>query len=386
MSSRRDIELELQSHLIEAADELRAQGVSNDDAQQQARERFGSTENILAAITALEPHRAWWTPHASAALGAVVAIVISLGYWLRQYPFSSVTFQPISLSLVYLGVFAAVTIVVKWICEYYGLQSRQAAWLSLLFALLVNFSVTTVFDLDKVFIPLHALMVAGAVIAFVVWRWTSLSVLGKRAVVYGFTLLTTWSAFHNQPMLSWLQTPPCIYITPDQVPAEQLAKCQHWSWETSGLWPIYLVALTGLFMCARFLIRYWHSRGSFRYRKLLLTMAMAAVPLVPLGMHDINNYGQLDIINWKPEIYQAYLDILGRRPQQSDIDFYSLTRSYQVMPKVKAVLYASRERRIKIDLLHQEILHRPASTAEIQYFVDSKLTIEKIRAALSSQP
>lgn len=383
MSSRRDIELELNDHILETVDELRAQGLTPPEAERQARARFGSPEKIASEIAELDRQRAWWTPHVSAALGATIAIVVSLGYWLRQYPLNSVLLQPIGLSLLYLGIFSAVTLVVKWVSEYFGLRSRHAVWLILLFSLLVNFSVTTVYDLDKVFIPLHALITAVAVAGLVVWRWSSMSVLAKRSILFGFAIVATWSAFHNQPMLAWLQTPPCIYITPDQVPAEQLARCQHWSWLTSGLWPVYLTIVLGIIVGANFLRHYWHNAASRRLRKIGMTLAFVAIPILPITMHDINNYGQVDIVSWKPAIYQAYQDILGRRPQQKDIDFYGYTRSYQVMPKVKAVLYASRERRLKIDLLHREILQRPASAAEIQFFVDGRQTIQEIRDYLT---
>jgi hypothetical protein len=155
---------------------------------------------------------------------------------------------------------------------------------------------------------------------------------------------------------------------------------------SGALFPAYLFLLLGIPFLWLFVLQYVRNNGTRAYRKLSMSAVIVALPFMPLFVHDVNNYGELDILPWKADIYVAYAEILGRAPEQKDIDFYGMTRSYKQMEQVRDVLYRSAERRLKIDLLYREELHRSATEEEIDAYVESRSSVGTIRDDLRAQP
>lgn len=384
MSTIQEIRLELESHLIDAADELSSPPLDGAVTHPQSLGNFGPLEVVTKSVLAVESKQTM-TGATAGKLGMLLGIIISLGLWLQRYPLNGAVLQPIILSIVYIGIFALVLLSVKWVAEFWGMQTRKVLWLSLIFSTLVNLAITIVYDVDNIFVPLELLLV-GVGIAFPlgVW-WPSMSIFSRRIFLYTFALFATWSALFGQAVLEFVFPAPCVYVTPDNVPLTGLlASCQQVAPGGMLLWPLYALAGVGIFFIAIFLKKYWQNPASALRRKIIISIALSAVPIVPLAVHDVNNYGRIDIIAWRPAIVQAYQDILGRNPQPKDMEFYALTEAYQNMTRVKSVLFASYERRLKIDLLHQEVLHRHASPAEIQFFVDRQYPVKKIRQLIPS--
>ncbi|MBI5037929.1 MAG: hypothetical protein HZC01_04490 [Candidatus Kerfeldbacteria bacterium] len=386
MSVRDDIKLELESHLADATDDLIKQGMTPDAAAEAAKRKFGNIEEIASEMQVTRQRRSIFSPNLIVSLALSVGIIVSLGYWLKQYPLSGVLMQPVILGLLYVGIFAAVAIIVTWLSEYWGIASQAALWSALVFGLMVCIAITIVYDLDKVLIPFHAIVLGTLIAAVLMKFWSRLPVFLKKTIIYGFTMVTTWSALHGKELFRFIQPDACLYLTRDTTPlVGELAHCQQLAFFNPLLWPIYFIMLVGVTSGIYFLGRYWRNQGSTLGRKLVVSAAFAAIPLLSLSFHDINNYGAIDIISWKPEIYQAYQEILGRDPEFKDIDFYTYTRAYRSMSRVKEVLYRSYERTLVIDKLHQMMLSRPASDAEIDHFVETRQSVLEIRHELERQ-
>ncbi|MFZ6036485.1 MAG: permease prefix domain 1-containing protein [Patescibacteria group bacterium] len=386
MSDRDDIKQELESHIADGADELIATGVSPEDAYAQARARFGNVQKYERETLSVMRRRSLMHPTFVASVAMAVAIVLSLGYWLKQYPLNGVLAQPILLSLLYVGIFSVVIIVIKLLSEYWGLRSLSALWSAILFGLMVCISITIMHDIDKVLVPFHAIVLASIIVVGLMRFWSRLPVFFKKVCIYGFALVTTWSALHGKELFRFIQPDACLYLTRDTTPlVGELAHCQQLAFFHPLLWPVYFVIIVGVIGGAYFLSRYWRNQGSALGRKLFVSAAFAVLPLLSLSFPDINNYGAVDIISWKPEIYLVYQEILGRQPEQKDIEFYTYTRAYRTMSRVKDVLYASYERTLVIDNLHRAIIGRPASSVEIEYFVQGRQSVEEIRHELEQQ-
>ncbi|MEK7570076.1 MAG: permease prefix domain 1-containing protein [Patescibacteria group bacterium] len=378
-----NVRQELESHIADQADELVEQGIDREEALRQARLAFGDIKKCEQEVLAFNATRLLFTPMILAAVGAAVAICLSLGSWLRQYPLTGVLLQPVLLGAVYLGLFTLVTRALTWLLEYWSITSRTALWASLVFGVAVNMSLTLVNDLDDFLVPLHALALALLLLAVLQRHWRALPIFYKKIFIYGFSITATWSAIHGKAVFAFLYTQPCLYLTRDTTPLTgALAACQQVPLAHPVLWPLYALGLVALVAGVRFLGRYWKNTGSYRSRKVALSVIFAALPLLPLAVHDVNNYGKVDVISWKPAIFQAYQDILGRNPQSKDITFYARTRAYTQLPRVREVLYQSVERTLVIEKIHQKILGRSASTAEINFFFEGRQTVEEIRTTL----
>ncbi|MFA6908452.1 MAG: hypothetical protein WC289_01045 [Patescibacteria group bacterium] len=385
MDIRTDIREELETHLRDCEDSLISDGVHPRDAHTRAVQLFGELHRVELDVAREHQRQSLWSMRAIIVGMVFLAIAISLGYWLRSYPLTGALFQPVMLSILYLGIFALVLVLIRWMVEFWGLNSKEVLLFSLLFSLLINVSITAIYDIDKVLVPIQAILVGSLLLAVVITFWNSLSVFARRVAIYGFAIFAIWTAIHGQATISFLGLPSCIYLTRDAVPLSgELAQCKEMPFFYPLLWPVYAVIISALFVTFHFLKRYVASAGTFAHRKIVMTTALALVPLLPLAVHDVNNYGKIDVISWKPAIYQSYHNILDRDPQPKDMDFYAYTRSYQNIKRVEAVLYASQERRIKINLLHQEILHRDASEAEMDFFIQSRMTVTDIRTKLQS--
>lgn len=386
MSRMSNVRQEFESHIADKADELVGQGVEREEALRQARQSFGNIEKYEREVLTLNGTQTFFTPTRLATVGAVVAICLSLGTWLRQYPLTGVLFQPVLLGTVYLGLFAVVTRTLAWLLEYWGITSRTALWASLLFGVVVNMSLTLVNDLDNFLVPLHGVVLALLLLVALQRHWGALPIFVKKMFIYGFGIATTWSAIHGKALFAFLYTQPCLYLTRDTTPLTGiLATCRQVPLAHPALWPLYALTLIALFAGVRFLGRYWKNSSSRQYRKVALSVVFAALPLLPLTVHDVNNYGKVDVISWKPAIFQAYQEILGRDPEPKDITFYARTRAYTQLPRVREVLYQSVERTLVIDKLHREILGRSASAVEIVFFVEGRQAVEEIRTVLRQE-
>jgi hypothetical protein len=151
------------------------------------------------------------------------------------------------------------------------------------------------------------------------------------------------------------------------------------------LLPIYITLFIGIPYFIYFLIRYCLNKGSKIYRKIVLTSATISCLIVPVLFNDINNYNQISIIPWKAEIYNIYQEVLGRDPEEKDIEFYAITRAFKDMSKVRQILYTSKERKVKINLIFVEVLNRQATAKEVEFYVAKRFGVEEIYNRLRNQ-
>ncbi|MBI3963620.1 MAG: hypothetical protein HY341_01345 [Candidatus Kerfeldbacteria bacterium] len=376
---------ELDSHLAELIEDFVADGFAPDAAEHEARRVFGNPTQLADAVAAIDGRRRFGTSFRLSIVRFYAFIALLLGIvFVSGHPHINGTIvEPLALTWLSVGVILLVTRVLHWVVEYTGYDTARPMLVGTAFSALVGMSITILFDVDKFLVPLYILALGILSAALGTAFWDRMSVMVRRVLVYGYGSIATWAALNAGLVLNLLGVQRCVYLTPDVLPIPQdLAQCTQIPWQSSALYPFYAMLAIGLPYLGVFLFRYWQSHASFTYRKALLTLAVAAIPAVPSMTHDINNLGQLDVVRWKPAIFESYQDILGRDPQDKDIEFYAMTRAYRDLPRVRAVLYASHERQLKINLLYEESLGRPATEQELQSAVAAHRTVEQIRRDL----
>lgn len=198
----------------------------------------------------------------------------------------------------------------------------------------------------------------------------------RQIILYSGVGLLILFAWREQGWLESSLFPGCLYLQPDPFTTAP-NQCTQLSWVHPLLFLIYIKLGFSISMIAHYGYILW-VRSSVLYRKVITTGAFVLMPITPFLMFGVNQSGTLDALPWKRDIYTAYVDILGRRPEQKDYDFYAQTRSYKHLSAVREVLYQSEERRLKIMLLYREILQREPSPDELDYYANSSLTIQQI--------
>lgn len=376
---------ELDSHLAELIEDFIADGYTRDDAEHEAHRVFGNPARLADTVAAIDQRRRFGTAFRQSIVRFYAFIALLLGIvFVSGHSFVNGTIvEPLALTWLSIGVILLVTRALHWIVEYTGYDTVRPLFVGTAFSTLAAMSITILFDVDKFLVPLYILALGIVITVLGTALWHRMSVTVRRVHIYGFGIVATWAALNPGLILNLLGVNRCVYLTRDVLPMPQdLAQCTQIPWQSSVLFPFYAALIIGFPTLASFLIRYWQSHASFTYRKALLTLAVAAIPVVPGMTRDINNLGQLDVVRWKPAIYASYQDILGRDPQEKDIEFYAMTRAYQDLARVRDVLYGSTERRLKINLLYQETLGRPATEQDILSAVDGRKSVEQIRRDL----
>lgn len=382
----RFIDDELKSHLEELTDDLVTQGLSVSAARTEAERQFGDLVTIKKEILQLHPFKRWPVLVVSSVLYLLIGSLLYasnsllpprglLGLWNERLIINWWSW----LALVMILLLA------WWIIQFYSLTSKIVVPAVVGFALVCGISITSVLDIDNFEVNLHALAAAIIFSVVVMLTWPRLSMHWRQWLLLGFVLLLSWNAIRQEPLFDRLLPISCLYLTPDAVPLTGvLQQCRQLPWTNLMLWPLYGVVIVGGGWLVWYVAQLWRNRGTYWYRKVITTAALVVLPVLPLMKNNLNNQGELDVIPWKRDIYAAYWDILGRSPETKDFEFYASSRAYLHMSRIREVLYASPERRLKIKLLFKEVLGRKGTRREIRYYAKSYLTIEEITAELET--
>lgn len=437
----KEILTELQSHIQERSEELRFKGLTPEKAQKQAAQEFGQLETVYQQVKSIKGSAwlLWLNPKALLLLAycflTIALLIIYFGFknWLV-----GTIFEPLLLYWAGFSIVGGTVIISYWLIEFLGLGKHKTLWVTILFIALLNLPITAILDIDNFEVNVHAMFLGITLILLSRIFWPKLTIWWQKIIIYSYAIIATTSILREKPLFNFIGKARCLFLTPDNVPLTgALASCQQVQPWSGMLLPVHLTLLIGVPYFFYFLIRYWLNRGTQLYRKVILSCSALGLIMIPIAVGGINNYGQLDIIPWKAEIYQIYHEVLGRDPTAEDIEFYAttrayqhldliketlmnseeynidfnqapwrptieqiywdilgrdprtnelrfyaVTRAYQDLEKVKQVLYQSTERRIKINLIFEEVLNRPATEEELDFYIRNKTSIENIYQAL----
>lgn len=378
---------ELEAHLNDLTAELIAAGRDPDMARREAEKMFGNRELIVGQIIA-EEHVGWWNRYHPIVPITFFHLFLAVGIFVtsRLMPSSveGTFFEPLFLWWTYVGLIGAALIVMRWIMEYTGLRGSAALWLNLAFIAVTTFSLTFIYDIDR-FELLVDIFLLGAVLgATSRFWWRLIDARFRRWVVLVYGLISLVSTLLQKPIFFFLKQKQCYYVTPDLVDQGlEAMQCHQVNLLSSVFGLIVVISPIALFGFLGFVFLYARDRSVAAHRKIGLLVVTGLLLFTPLFLQDIDNYGAISVLPWKTEIYKAYEEILGRRPEPKDIEFYAATRSYVHMGEIKDVLYASRERRLKINLIFEEALKRPATETEIEQYVRNRWSVEDIYRQLN---
>lgn len=383
---KRAIDDELNAHLLDLQDDLMAQGLTAADATATAHKQFGEVAAIRQELIGI--HRGALS-YLWPLLGGLFIVSVIPFYILRvQAPQRIVGLLSEHVIIWWWLAFITVAAVVlaRWLMQFYGLQTRFSLYSVLALALVVSNVITIVLDVDNFEVSLHGIIFALLVGGGLLVAWAKLSFAWKRRLLLLATIIIVLSALREEPIFQFALQDTCLYLTPDKFPlAGELRNCVQLQWWHPLLYPIYLELLVCGAILLNHVYRLWQSHGTALWRKLVMTSALVALPVIPLFVQDINNRGEIDIVPWKRSIYKSYVLILGRAPEQKDYDFYAQTRSYLHMSRLREVLRASEERRIKITQMYEHILDRAPTAAELDDYANSTKSIKKIKRELKQQ-
>ncbi|MBI2415599.1 MAG: hypothetical protein HYV33_02980 [Candidatus Kerfeldbacteria bacterium] len=374
---RRSWREEFDSHIQDCVDELLALGYTQAAARTEAQRRFGNQANMAQQLAAIHPWLGLWADWI--VFGIILFSIVPL-YGIN-YLAAATLLGVISEQMIvwwWGGAIMTVTIVLlTWQIRLTPLTQRFSIITSFSLAFLIAISVTLILDINN----FETIIYNGgwSIVAMVVLQlvWPKLGLRYKYVLVITLAAALVLFAWREQGALEQWFFPHCLYLIDTHPEAAPNASCTQVSWFTPALVLMYLLVTAALIVMVRSIVRLWNN-GAYLYRKIVTTASVVLLPILPLFFFGVNSAGALDVVVWKRNIYSAYVDILGRRPEQKDYEFYAATRSYQHMSTVRAVLYDSTERRLKITLLFQNILQRNPTIEELQRYSDSVLTIKEI--------
>lgn len=359
---------ELDSHIEDMVDNLVLNGMDPAAAKALAEQEFGDREEIETEVVLIHKRLAWlpWSPisiiTATYALLLVMLIAIAFTFF---NSIEGTAFEVVTVWTMYGGVIGMGALMIYWLSEYFGWHTRAMVFVSAAVTMLMALSLTAIFDIDKFETTIHAAAFTALFIAITNFVWNSISVRFKQLIVYLQSIVVLRSIITHDPLFSYIAKPGCWFITQDAELTGALASCVQVYWWSPILIPIYLTAIISVGYVMYVLTKYIQAQLVSMYRKVGISLSCIGLVIIPVFIHDINDQASLDILSKKPEIYQAYEDILDRQPTDSEIAFYAKTRSYEHMNKIREVLFASDERKHKINLVYKEVLHRKATDQEI---------------------
>lgn len=384
-----EIREELEAHIQDMIADLVHDGMNTADAEEQAREAFGEMEQAVQSTIAVEgPLSSWFTRPIVwvTSLYAVISIVLTIAVNVFVGSSVSAQLQVVLLWWIFVGITGLLLLLLHWILDFVGSDSLHSVRLSFLFTIVASISITSVLDIDNFEGNVHAVVLGIVVYGLLALLWKRVTVKLLRAVVFGFGALVTWTTLIEEPLFQFFGTSRCLFITPDGVElVGALAQCKQVGVVSRPTAPLIIAILLALFYVGRFLKQYVFSQNVHTVRKLVLSAAVIAMPVVPAMVPDLNNYGELDVVPYKRDIYESYISILGRSPEEKDYLFYGRTRAYENMDAVEDILFESRERRVKVNLLYLEIVGRSATPAEVTAYIQQRLSIEEIRNELLAE-
>ncbi len=381
------IRQELDAHIADMVDDLVLNGMDRVEANVLAQREFGDRQEIEAEVILIHKRLAWlpWSPisilSATYALLLAILVVITFAF------FSSVegtAIEVVTVWSIYGGVIGMGALMIFWLSEYFGWHTRAMIFVSAAVTMLMALSLTVIFDIDKFETTIHAAAFSALVMVIANFVWNSISVRFKQLIIYLQSIVILRSIITHDPLFSYIAKPGCWFVTQDSALTGALANCVQVYWWSPILIPVYLTGLISIGYLGYVFAKYVRAQVVSMYRKAGVTLGCIGLIIVPMFVHDINDQAWLDVLSKKPEIYQAYEDILDRQPTTSEMEFYATTRSYQHMNKIREVLFASDERKQKINLVYKEILSRKATDKEIAQHNADKDSIIDIHNQLYS--
>lgn len=375
-----EINEELDSHLADAKFYYLEQGESETEAAKKAVADFGNRDKITKQL--LQENILHYYYFLATVIFLASGLLIISGFIIShsEQLINAYFFKFIYVWLILLILFLGGKFI-KIIVNFKGPNKISTVAATFSFIYLINLAIVIFYDIDAVEIIMQntLLLVPLFIIFGLLQKYLINSLLKIQQILFVIITLFTVS---QRSILGWVSTIKCLYITPDNVGAPgDFPQCQQivlWHW---NLVPYWLIITVALIFFLYFIINYLQSRQPMKNKIFIGTISLAMV-ILPIFFYDSNNFHQVEMLNWQPQIIQAYRDVLGRDPEKKDLDFYSQHQVYMYLDKIKDTLYQSEERKIKINLLYEKILNRKATTEEINYYVNNKMTVEEIKKDL----
>lgn len=389
MSSReQDIRIELESHIADLRDEFLRSGLTESQVEIKVKEVFGDLDTMVQETLGVQSkHHSIPHPFTWLLLMSLVSVFFSgIAFEALNGTAGQLVMEKVFIWCLFFFLASIGLMLSRFMVEYLGLKQVKVMYASLTLSLLISFSFTSLMDLNNFEVTIHLIGLAIILgIGLHIW-WKKLWLQVKYLSLFAFSAVATFSALTEQPLFQFLGELRCLFIQPTTVPLTgTLAACQQLPLWHPLLLVLYTVVLGGGVYLLTILAKYVRNNATSLYKKAFVTLSLSSLSIAPIILPDVNKFGEIDIIPWKVEIYEAYVEILGRGPETKDMEFYARSRAYQDMYRIKEVLYQSDERKLKINLLYQEILHRHATPEEIEYFAAQKLSVDQIREILQTQ-
>lgn len=379
---------ELDAHIEDMMADLISEGMDPIEAKTIAQREFGNQQDIEAEV--LHIHRRWtWLPWSPTALITTVYGIILLILIIMTFAFfesiEGTAVEVLTVWTIYGAIIGMALLILLWFSEYFGWHNRSMLFISAAVSMLLAISLTIIFDIDKFETNIHAAAFTLLVILVGNIVWSHLGVRLRQAVVYLHAIIVLRSIITHDPLFSYIAKPGCWFITQDAALTGALASCTQTFWWSPILLPIYLTCIISSAYIVYALLKYLRAQYVQTIRKVGIGACFMGMIVTPVFVHDINDQAWFDVLHKKPEIYQAYQDILGRNPTDSEMEFYAKTRSYEHINKIREVLFTSEEHTQKIQMIYTEVLGRKATKKELKQHIANKDTVSDIYLQLESQ-
>ncbi len=383
MKPRKVWQEELDSHILDCADELVQLGYDRAAALQEAKVKFGDVDQVAAELARIHP---WLAVYADwIGLGVFICVAPPLYLITQLANTNPIGFYAEGLLVWWCGAAVVVVtiILVRWSQQIFLLETRRSWWLSISLGLVAAVMLTAVLDINNYETAVYNAALAMILAALGSVLWPRLNIFAKQVSIYCVIGGLIWMSWREQGIAEHQLLRGCSYLRPSALDVHTL--CEQIAWYAPRLLLLYGVLALAIGMILYYLGHLWADRLMAPAKKGITTLALVLLPLIPFYVNGVNSTGAIDVIPWKQEIDEAYINILGRHPEEKDYTFYGYTRSYEHMSEVRAVLYASEERRIKITMMYENILGRTPTTEELDTAANSYKPILEIRNELKAQ-
>lgn len=372
---------ELDSHVLDCADELVQLGYDPAAAIEEAKKQLGDVDQIAKELATVHPLLAVYADWI--AFSVLVLSIVPI--YIVQYFSASTLLGLISEQLILwwygCGLVLIALLLVNWQWSIIPVTQRRSIAVALSMGWFIATCITVALDINNfetiIYNGLFALSCGLIILAL----WKPLALWHRQLFLLVVVSLMIAFAWREEGLWERDLFQQCLYLIDSNPLVNPSSFCSQVTPLSGYFLLIYAFTATAITFLTHYLVRLWNN-GSQLYRKVITTGALVCLPLGSFSMTGVNNNGALDVVAWKVDIYQAYDDILGRRPEAKDYEFYGTTRSYEHMSKVRSVLYASPERREKIRLEFIKILSREPTTEELNDYSSGTQTINQITKKL----
>lgn len=375
---------ELDSHLLDCADDLVKLGYDQAAATAEAETKFGDRSQIEHDLQLIHPWLAAGADWIVLGLLVFTLLPLYLIYFFSAVPTLVIASEHLLLWW-YGGAFIVGTLtLLHWQFSIIPLTKRLSLRIALAMGWLVATCITVALDMNNFETIIYNALFALIGLLLLELLWKPLGLWYRQWFIYLVVSAMLMFAWREAGLFESSLFQHCLYVVDNNPYAVPSPTCQYVSPWSGYFWFIYAALTVSISYSLYYLKQLWQ-RGTVLHRQLVTTGVFIVLPIVAVSISGVNSTGSLDVVEWKDEIYQAYIDVLGRRPEDKDYQFYGTTRSYLHMSEVRAVLYQSAERRDKIKLLYEDILQREPTAEELDHYADSKLTINQILDELKQQ-